>query len=146
MKKIIALSGAPGAGKTYARTHDYALKYLPYIDIADIYKEYYPIDYPDAFAVLIEKLIPGLQEHDCIVIEASLNKGSFQRMWLDLIAHYHEAEVEYWEFLEDAHICLERVKQQYEDALFAASPQEAEQAARYYTARMRILERDLYFY
>jgi hypothetical protein len=52
--------------------------------------------------------------------------------------------VEYWEFLEDANVCLERVRQQYEDALTKASPQGAEQAARYYTARMRILERDLY--
>ena len=144
MKKIIVLSGAPGAGKTYARTNDPDLKRLPFIDIADVYKEFYPIEYPNAFATLIEKLIDNLQEHDTIVIEASFNKGSFQRMWLELVAGYNGARVEYREFLEDAHICLERIKAQYEEALQTATPEEAKQAIRYYTARIRILERDLY--
>jgi hypothetical protein len=76
-----------------------------------------------------------LDEHDVVVVEASFNRNSFQRQWLNLIAQQHNAELEYKEFFEDPHVCLERVKRQYQQELEGANSDEAEQATQYYQAR-----------
>ena len=144
IKKIIALAGYPGAGKTTARTTDPGLCFLPYLDIADIYAEYPNIQSKVAFAELLNRLVIMIGEarHDAIVIEAMC--VSWQRLWLEVIARANDIQVEYREIHTDLLVCIERVKEQFEAELRSAqNEKERSRITRRHIARLSILQRDL---
>jgi hypothetical protein len=109
MKKIIALSGVSGVGKTYARTHDPDLKDLPQLDIMDIYRKYPGIVPERAFGGFLGEVQMLINKHDTIVLEAYFRPGSKQRMMLEWIAEGVNASVEYRELFAPLAVCRARV-------------------------------------
>ena len=69
MKTVTILSGLSGVGKTWLRTTHPALKALPCLDMADIYREYPEMDYLEAGGVLLKRLGILLEEADDMVVE-----------------------------------------------------------------------------
>jgi hypothetical protein len=69
MKQVIILSGVSGAGKTHARLNAPVLKDLPYVDVADFYREFPELDGASATAAVCRKARQLLEAHDAIVIE-----------------------------------------------------------------------------
>ena len=122
MKKVIILSGISGTGKTHARTHNPDLKDLPYIDIADIYREFAEFDWTDATACLIRRVSTLFREHNTVLVEGYFLKGSFTRKWLvhDLkVAGVHNADTrEFWAPID---LCIHRVSAQFTDGEISAA-------------------------
>lgn len=139
MKKVIALSGISGAGKTYHRTQDPVLKELPCIDIADIYAENPGIEPGQAFGVLINKTIEMMETNDTVVLEAWFRRESSQRWHLGYFAHYNGWEVEYIEFNTDEATCIARIEKARADAEQIADPVERERTLRFMNARLSLL-------
>ena len=69
MRKAIILAGVSGTGKTHARFNDPALKDLPCVDIADVYREFPEFGWLDALHALLKRIRLLQQKHDAIVIE-----------------------------------------------------------------------------
>jgi len=112
MKKIIAMSGVSGVGKTWARTHDADLKELPQLDIMDVYREYPGISPTGAFSQFIGKVQTLINRNDCIVLEAYFRQGSRQRILLEWTAETVGATIEYRELHAPLDVCKARVKAQ----------------------------------
>jgi hypothetical protein len=136
MKKIIVLSGVSGVGKTHRRTSDPTLKQLPFIDIADIYKEHPGISKLTAFGRMMTSTEMLLRETDTVVLEAAFLPGSRQRDWLTVWADFLNAEVEYIELTAPKEILLERVECDYRTGRKLPTAHERDTARRYYEARV----------
>ena len=81
MKRAIILSGVSGTGKTHGRLNDPALKDLPYVDVADFYREFPELDRASATAAVCRKARELLEAHDTVV-EGYYLPGSTTRNWL----------------------------------------------------------------
>jgi predicted kinase len=105
--KVFALSGLPGAGKTYLRKTNKVLKDLPFLDI----KDYYHVHdtWSSAMTYLLNDVGNMLENHDRIVIEALFLKGSASRKWLEWESNRLGFEVEYIEIDTSPRICRERI-------------------------------------
>lgn len=68
-KRVIILCGVSGVGKTHARLHDPELVDLPYVDIADVYRDLPYASARVATEALINKVLKLLKEHDSVVVE-----------------------------------------------------------------------------
>lgn len=68
-KKVTVLCGVSGSGKTYQRTIHPALKDLPFVDIADVYKEFPEFDWFLATAAACKRVCVLLQQNDHVVLE-----------------------------------------------------------------------------
>jgi hypothetical protein len=114
MKKIVALCGGSGVGKTYTRTTDPALKDLPALDIADCYKDY-PFATPsEALSVFVSRLVEWIEDGiENIVVEAYFREGSSQRNWLNYVAEANGYTVEYITLLGDFETRKERILKQF---------------------------------
>lgn len=78
-KKVTVLCGVSGSGKTHRRTTDPDLKGLPYVDIADVYKEFPEFDSFVATAVVCKRVRSLLQKTDHVVIEGYFLPGTPSR-------------------------------------------------------------------
>lgn len=110
-KRITVLSGVSGTGKTYHRTHE--LAHLPFVDIADVYREN-PFIERGAMATcaLWDRAEKLLEENDEIVIEGYFLKGSESRRWLVSLAHRSYVEVEIINFWAPLDTCEARIRGQ----------------------------------
>lgn len=136
MKKIVALSGVSGVGKTYRRTTDPALKDLPCIDIADIYKEHPGISKLTAFGRMMTSTEMLLRDDDTVVLEAAFLPNSRQRDWLTVWADFLNAEIEYIELAAPKAVLLERIEHDYRQGRHRPTHKEREEARRYHNARI----------
>jgi predicted kinase len=136
-KKIIALAGPPGAGKTRHRTTK--LSDLPYLDIADIYAEHPGIE-PSQALMLFQMDIEGaLYENNTLVLEAMFRPGGQARALLSEIAHKWDAKLEIRDFSAPKEILRDRIQAQYQER----SSEDPERWRRYTEARLRLVD---YFY
>ena len=115
MKKVIILTGVSGVGKTYARTTDPELRDLPYVDIADVYREFPEFHWDQAIRACLKRVRKALERHETIVIEGYFLPGTRTRQWLlgDLkVAGVHNVEVRnMWAPFE---VCQGRIAAQFE--------------------------------
>jgi hypothetical protein len=141
MKKIIALSGISGVGKTYRRTTDPALKDLPFVDIADIYAEF-PYGTPaQVFAEACYRLQGLLEGHDVVVIEAALLPDSRQRPILAACARSMEARVEYVDIPTPPRaVLLDRILNDFQKSITGANVEMYRRAERYFEARRNFIK------
>jgi hypothetical protein len=119
MPKFIVLAGLSGVGKTYRRTTDPALKDLPYVDIADIYRDN-PGGIPprDAFSMLINEAFGYINDGaEAVVLEAYFKPGSFQRKSLEYYAEGSSVQVEYIDLTASVAVCKERILAQGKAAI-----------------------------
>jgi hypothetical protein len=138
MKTIYALSGGSGIGKTFTRNTDPKLKDLPYLDIADIYNQCPGISAAMAWSLFEEALIPLLDEHSVVVLEAYFRPGSYQRRRLEYIAEANGFTVQYIEPEADKQTRIARVKAQYHQAV--SKQPEKPWHRRYLDARLYLIE------
>lgn len=68
-KRVTILCGVSGSGKTYLRTTDARFCRLPYVDIADVYKEYPEFDSFVATGVACKRIRALLQQNNHVVLE-----------------------------------------------------------------------------
>lgn len=68
-KKVTVLCGVSGSGKTHRRTTDPDLQRLPYVDIADVYKDFPEFDWSVATSVACRRVCVLLQQNDHVVLE-----------------------------------------------------------------------------
>jgi predicted kinase len=108
MKKVFALSGLPGSGKTHLRTTNEKLKDLPCVDIKDFYTNK-DISWALALNMLLNEVNTLLLNHDEIVIEALFMRGSAQRKWLEWEASKQGFKVEYSELDTPPDECRRRI-------------------------------------
>ena len=113
-KRVIVLCGVSGVGKTHARLHDPELASLPFVDIADVYRD---LDWAESYQVtlaLATKTRKLLREHDCVVVEGYFIPGSLTRNMLD---HNFglDTTLEYRLMVEPIEVCRERVISSGED-------------------------------
>jgi len=104
-----------GAGKTWARTHDPELKDLPYVDIADIYREFPEFDWFDALHCLLKRVRVLFRGHDTVVIEGYFLPGttSSKTLLADLkVAGIRMVMIK--DFWAPYQVCAERIVQQCE--------------------------------
>ena len=125
MKQAIVLCGVSGTGKTYARLNDPALKNLPYVDVADFYREFPGLDWASATAVVCRKAREMLEAHDAIVIEGYCLPGSTTRNWLLNDMRVAGAVVEIREFWAPMETCIERISAQWERERHTGTPPNA---------------------
>jgi len=121
MTRFIVLAGLSGVGKTYRRTTDPALKDLPYVDIADIYRDN-PGGIPprDAFSMLINEAFGYINDGaEAVVLEAYFKPGSFQRKSLEYYAEGSSVQVEYIDLTASVALCKERILSQGKAAIEA---------------------------
>lgn len=112
MKKILALAGPSGAGKTHYRKEEHPD--APYIDIMDTYKSYPGmLRWDQALEIFINEVENQIREHDFVVVEARLADDSMQRKYLEMIAGVYDAEVEYKEFDAPVEVLIERIEKDY---------------------------------
>jgi hypothetical protein len=115
MKKIVALCGGSGVGKTYRRTTDPVLKDIPALDIADCYNDYPFVTPSQALSIFVGRLIDLISEgEENIVVEAYFREGSTQRNWLEYVAEANGYTVEYITLLGDFETRKERILAQSE--------------------------------
>jgi hypothetical protein len=110
MKTIYALSGPSGSGKTFRRLNDPELKKLPCFDIADVYKKWPDIGWETAYSNFFNQIQDALEDHDAVVIEAYMRKGTPSRNYFEQI--FHECEIRYIICWADLETCKQRVKDQ----------------------------------
>jgi predicted kinase len=115
MKKIIALSGISGVGKTYTRTHDPELMSLPCIDIADIYTQHPRCSPETALGIMINEMVAKLEDADIVVLEAYFRRNSRQRSTLEWAAESMGVELRYREVYAPIEVCRERIRAQVDD-------------------------------
>jgi predicted kinase len=115
MKRVICLSGVSGTGKTWWREHSKDHKHLPFVDIADIYKEA-PVQwgFPAVYA-LWQKVEPLLAEHDMVIVEGYFLKGSESRMALNHFCERAGVELVYYVFWKPLDECIKNVRRKQLD-------------------------------
>jgi predicted kinase len=121
MKRAIVLCGVGGTGKTHARLNDPELKDLPFVDIADIYKEFPEIDWSAAHAILERRMAKLLQEHDAVVVEGYFLPGSVTRQYLEYALKVCGAKGEWREFWAPYETCVERIAAQWKRGAISAA-------------------------
>ena len=134
--KLYALSGPPGAGKTFYRKRHHPD--LPFFDVADVYAEFYGMERADAFAELLNRITDFASMDNAlrdIVVEASLTPDSTQRTWLNYVAEANGYEVEYIEFDTPLEMCILRVRDDWKHA-----NQNDLTTRAYFNARIKILK------
>jgi len=139
MPKFICLCGVSGVGKSHRRTTDPALKDLPFVDIADIYRENPGIQPREAFGMLMNEAHALITQdgHQTVVLEAYFKKGSFQRQ---VIEYYADGvEIEYIELAAPVETCKERIRKQGEEAI--ARGEDKQWWTNYTTARLEFLQK-----
>ena len=119
MAKVIVLCGPSGSGKTYTRTHDPALVDLPYLDIADIYREArerfgISLDWETALSKLLRDLRVLLRQTDVVVIEGYFLPRSKSRRVLEEDARVGGYSLEYRQHYASPETCARRIMAQYE--------------------------------
>jgi hypothetical protein len=139
MKKIIALSGVSGVGKTYRRTTDPALKDLPFVDIANVYAEFPDGTPAQVFAEACFRLHGLLAKHDTVVFEAALLPDGRQRPTLALCARGGDVRLEYIEIPAPPRaVLLERILNDFQKSI-EADPGNRTQHERYFEARQKFI-------
>lgn len=134
MKRMYALSGPPGAGKTHHRMNDPDLCLVPFIDIADLYGQ--GADLSAVQWVFLRAVELAMQVEDELVVEAAFLPGSPQRKnFIDLAARIG-AEIVWIELDAPFDVLEERVKGDYQKAIGGPNEQDA---LRYYQARLRLI-------
>lgn len=81
-KQVTILCGVSGSGKTHRRTTDPGLRDLPYVDIADVYREFPEFDSYVATAVVCKRALALLRQTWHIVIEGYFLPGTPSRQQL----------------------------------------------------------------
>ena len=107
-KRVIVLCGVSGVGKTHARLHDPELASLPFVDIADVYRD---LDWAESYgatAALATKTCRLLRDHGCVVVEGYFLPGSLTR---NLLGHNFGpgTMLEFRLMVEPIEVCRERV-------------------------------------
>jgi hypothetical protein len=133
-KKIIALAGPPGAGKTRHRLLE--LSDLPYLDIADIYAAHPGIEPSEALMLFQLDVEGALYEHDTLVLEAMFREGGRSRTLLEQIAHKWNAKLEIRDFNAPRKILRDRIQVQYLERY----TEDPEHWKRYTEARLRLVD------
>lgn len=115
-RTVYVMSGLPGSGKTYTRTHDPKLRRLPFVDIEDVYRDYeerFPefgaLDWHSALLKLLGIAHEILQQKKAVVIEGIFWPGSPSRKVLSTFARVHGWTLVYVECKADAGQCCQRV-------------------------------------
>jgi predicted kinase len=121
MKKAIVLTGISGTGKTYARLNDPALRDLPCVDIADVYREFPEFGWLDALHALLKRVRLLLQKHDTIVIEGYFLPRSTSRTILGEDLKVAGAQVEIHEFWSAFEVCQGWISAQWEAGEISAA-------------------------
>jgi len=133
-KKIIALAGPPGAGKTRHRTME--LSALPYLDIADIYADNPGIQPSEALMLFQMDVEGALYEYDTLVLEAMFRPGGRARALLSEIAHKWDAKLEIRDFSAPKEILRDRIQAKYQERYV----EDPERWRRYTEARLLLVE------
>ena len=136
-KKIIALSGVSGVGKTYKRTTDPELKDLPFVDIADFYAEFPFANSATVFQEALWRVDRLMDGNDTVVLEAALLKSSNQRNVLYAFCRIGQYGLQYIEIPSPpANVLLERIKKDLDKSLeIAVTEEDKKKATKYYNAR-----------
>ena len=122
---VTIICGVSGVGKTYARTRsDSPWWGLPYIDMADIYRELETdetglvvADYHTAMDILIRRIGAARRgEVPRLVVEGYFLPGSDSRRWLDGALRAQGIRVEYVLLHAPLQVCSDRLLAQW-DAL-----------------------------
>lgn len=74
--RAIILSGLSGTGKTRLRTLHPDLWDLPYVDIADVYRDYPSYGWPLVMQEFLIRLRAAFQDHETVVLEGYFLPGS----------------------------------------------------------------------
>jgi len=118
MPKFIVLAGVSGVGKSYRRTTDPALKDLPYVDIADIYRDNPGILPRQAFSMMVTEAFAMINDgKETIVLEALFKKNGFQREGLEYYADAADIQIEYIDLTASVEECVQRIKAQEKKAI-----------------------------
>ena len=120
MKKVIILSGVSGTGKTHARLTLPELKDLPFVDIADIYREWPEFDWQDAVVCLCKRVRKLLAEHDTVVAEGYFQKRSHSLRMLENDLSVLGVKSEVWVFWEPLGVCEQRLIRQWKHGEYDA--------------------------
>jgi predicted kinase len=140
MPKFIALCGVSGVGKTHRRTTDPALKNLPFVDIADIYRDNPGIQPRQAFSMLINKAFTMVRDGaETVVLEAYFKPGSFQRESLEYFCEADGVQIEYIELTASIEECKQRIQSQAQQAI--AGGEDPAWWKYYTTTRLDLLSR-----
>ena len=118
---VYVMSGLPGSGKTYTRTHDPKLKHLPFVDIEDIYRDYeerFPefgkLDWHTALLKLLGIASELLRQKKVVVIEGIFWPNSPSREMLGTFARVHGWTLVYIECKADVEECRKRVMDDFD--------------------------------
>jgi predicted kinase len=115
MAKMLVLCGISGTGKTHARTTDPTLSSLPFVDIADVYKESdYKIDWEDATTELIRRARRLLAQNEVVVVEGYFLPRTPSRSMLIQDSRVGGYEIELRLFKAPIEVCIQRIMDQYE--------------------------------
>lgn len=113
MKELIILSGVSGTGKTRYRTRHPDLKDLPFVDMADIYRDNPAIPKGVSGTVVLWHRVRGkLKEHDTVVAEGYFLKGSVSRDALLTLAKGDGIKVRIISFWAPMDECEKRLRLQ----------------------------------
>ena len=114
-KRVIVLCGVSGVGKTWARTHISELMDLPYVDIADVYRDMPYAGARVATEALINKVLKLLKEHDSVVVEGYFLPDTPSRSLL-ITRLDRFAQALFRLMVEPIEVCREQVISSQEDA------------------------------
>lgn len=112
-KKVTVLCGVSGAGKTHLRTTDPDLCRLPYVDIADVYKEYPEFDSFVATSVACRRVCALLQQNDHVVLEGYFLPGTPSRKMVNDEMLVTGADAEFILLTVTAAVAQQRILDQY---------------------------------
>jgi hypothetical protein len=130
MKKLICLCGISGVGKTWERTHNPRFVDLPYVDIADSYKNLKTSDYIVAWNDFVDRINKAFQTSNAVVAEAAFTSNQKSKILFTMTA----VQVEIIDLPRPSkQVLLDRVKESYEQS------EKTPADKRYYDARVSMI-------
>ena len=138
MPKFIVLCGVSGVGKSYRRTTDPDLKDLPFVDIADIYRDNPGMQPRQAFSMMLNEAFGLINDgKETVVLEAYFKPKSYQREGLEYYCDSADIQIEYIELVAPVAECKKRIQAQAEEAI--ARGEDPDWWKSYTTARLEFL-------
>lgn len=140
MKKVTALCGLPGAGKTTYWKNNLKDQGVPLLDIREIYRINPKIKWRDAFHALLQQLDKALETHDHVAVEAKFGLGSYQTTTLiEYCANYGHELVQV-RLNESLRTLRQRIDARHAETMKnLTDPDEIAEEKRYYEACLEIL-------
>ena len=121
MKRAVVLTGVSGAGKTHARLNDPELKDLPYVDVADIYRERPGLEWFIVHNMLYRQVVELSHAHDVVVIEGYFLPNTESRTSLETVLRVQGIKPEFRDLWAPFEVCQERISAQWEAGQISAA-------------------------